>query len=102
MRISLTKTDAINGTLATIQGKATVNLFDADRLARLAKTAEQQMEDMDIPKKYRAGAQYDFCDAGPTATAYKYKQSATLVTIERGASGWFLIEAQRVTVFPKV
>ena len=37
---------------------------------------------------------------GPSAKAYVYRQTGTLLRMERRAGGWFMTAAERVTTWP--
>lgn len=101
-RINITaeNTDALEAALKAGQGRAQVNTFDAARLIRVAEYAEGQLADL-LPKAERKGARFVRRDAGPSANAYRNTQGATRVVIERGSSAWYLIDIERVQVYPR-
>lgn len=83
------------------EGKSTVNLLTIKMVEELVKQAENRLDKLEIPKKYRAGAEFYFCPSGPSANAYKYGQGATSIRISRKSSDWFIEDISRTTVYPK-
>ena len=85
--------DAANGKAKshTIRSAATVCDIAADAESMLSA----------LPKADRKGATLVHIPAGPSASAYKYAAATTRIVIERRATGWFLISAERAEVYPR-
>ncbi|WP_028602747.1 hypothetical protein [Ottowia thiooxydans] len=86
--------------LDDIQGKAHANVLIALEVIEFAKEAERLLESAQIARSYRAGSTFVVVPEGPYAKAYGYKQTGTLLRIERRASGWFMTAAERVPTWP--
>ncbi len=92
--------DKIRAALDPINGKAeSFTITSWGELREFAKNAEAQLAM--LPKAERKGASATCTPAGPTANCYKYSAVSTTVTIERFATGWFLVAAARSEVYPK-
>jgi hypothetical protein len=87
--------------LASAQPRASVNTIDTDRLVALAKLAETELYLLDLAPSSRTGATYTHHAGGPSANAYKYRQGCTQVQLVRKTDGWHLLQASRVSVYPK-
>ena len=55
-----------------------------------------RLEKFGIAKKDRAGAKASGMSGGDVPNAYKYSRIVNSYTIERGASDWFLIAANKI------
>lgn len=101
MRINIdTKNSAkINAELEKLNGKAeSFTITTTDEVVKIAAKAEKQLEA--LPKAMRKGAVVYFTPAGPTARSYKYAVKTTKLSMQRGASGWFLTGISTVHVSP--
>lgn len=101
MKINVNQTQKTAAAIDAAEGRAQVNTISADRLLGIASRAEQELDATGLPLAERKGARFEFRDAGPSAAAYKYSQGATHVMLERGASAWYLISVQRLSVYPR-
>ena len=86
--------------LDDIQGKAHANVLIALEVIEFAKEAERLLESAQIARSYRAGSTFVIVPEGPYAKAYSYKQTGTLLRMERRAGGWFMTAAERVPTWP--
>lgn len=86
--------------IAEIEGRSQVNCLSFDKLLALAKKAETKLEELGIAKKDRAGAQFYYCPAGPTAKSYFSGQGATDCTLIRRSSAWYVSDIHRTKVYP--
>ena len=86
--------------LDDIQGKAHANILIALEVVEFAKEAERLLECAQIARSYRAGSTFVVVPEGPYAKAYGYKQTGTLLRLERRAAGWFMTAAERVPTWP--
>ena len=68
-----------------------VDLLD---LYYYVKNCEAQLERHAIPKKYRAGSQYKWCEA-INCNSYGNSATATAVTLARSSSDWYLVDCTR-------
>ena len=96
-----TKLDAAVGiALEAVNGKANqhtfTNLYEINEIVRCA---EEKLENLGIAKKDRPGAKVYATSGGAVPKNYKYKRVATDVTLERRASGWFLIRIESTHVY---
>ena len=87
--------------LNRVQGKARVNLVDVDDLIGLADDAEDRLEELGIPKAKRPQATYTYRAEGPAAWSFKWGRGATIVTLLRRQSGWYLVDVARTKVYPR-
>ena len=92
--------DKITAALDAAQGKASTRILFAGAVSALATIAEEQLDRLDIPKKYRQGATVIFFEAG-LPNAYKYRAETTRLDIERGKSAWYLVGVSRITIYPR-
>lgn len=69
-------------------------------IATAADNGEKRMARLGIQKTKRAGARIVFLSGGSVPRCYKYARKCTLAKLERGASGWFLVLADRVELWP--
>jgi hypothetical protein len=100
IKIDTANNEALNAALDKINGKATSFTITCTReLIDIATRAEKKLEA--LPKAMRKGAVVRYRPAGPSANAYKYAAKSTRITIERGASGWFLTGVESAEVQPK-
>ena len=90
---------AINVMLGEINGKSVSHTANDKHVFELAELMEMKLEKFSIAKKDRAGAKASGMSGGNVPTAYKYSRIVNTYQIERGSSGWFLIDAQRDEVW---
>jgi len=101
VKISEQAATAIEAALATVQtGRSSRDLRERDVRA-LAISAEARLEKLKIPKKYRKGARYEAAGPGAEAMSYRNPITQTLIEIERGSTGWFLIGASKIDQHPR-
>jgi hypothetical protein len=92
--------EVINAELDKVNGKASsFTIASALEVEKIAARAEKKLEL--LPKAMRKGAVVRYRPAGPSANSYKYAAKSTRITIERGASGWFLTGVESAEVQPK-
>ena len=87
--------------LCEVNGKATTHTVDISGLVNLAREVEQRLAVAGIPKSARAGVLVVFTPAGPSAGAHKWQSVTTTVQIQRGASGWRFVGAERDILRPR-
>ena len=91
---------AINILLGEINGKSVSHTAHDKHIFELAELMEMQLCcKFSIAKKDRAGAKASGMSGGNVPTAYKYSRIVNTYLIERGATDWFLIDAQRDEVW---
>jgi hypothetical protein len=101
MRINLTNNDKIRDALASVNGTATAHTFtSASDIAPGLAMAESELKGLGLRKPSWTGARVTIQSQGPTASAYKYTAIGTAVELERGASGWFMVDATRIDLRP--
>lgn len=97
MRINITKLDALRAALEAVNGRATAHTLASCAVCALADQVEKDLLGRGVPKKALKGTRVTYSPAGP-GKAYARKSRyvvSTWIEIERGASGWFLTEAER-------
>ncbi|WP_194727299.1 hypothetical protein [Noviherbaspirillum malthae] len=92
---------AIDEAVAPQQQRARVNLVDAQDVLSAMRRAEAKLDALGIPKRERSGASFYQVPAGPSANSYSYAQGATAFRIARATTDWYLIDVQRIEVYPK-
>jgi hypothetical protein len=101
MRINLKDTDAVRAALAAVNGKAERHAYTLpSEIAAVADDAERQLARLDVPKAARKGARYVSQSGQGLPKAYKYSAIGTVVTLERGASAWFLVYVGACDIWP--
>lgn len=98
MKINTNDTDKLAAALEAVNGRATAHTLASCDVWALAERAEKDLQSRGVSKKAMKGTRVTYTPAGP-GKAYARKAHyvvSTLVTIERGASGWFLIGAERI------
>jgi len=92
----------IDAALRAINGKKGSHTFYlSHQIDNIAKEAEEKLESLSIPKKYRAKAQYIAQSGEELPSAYKYHASTTSVIIERKSTGWYIIDIKSTTLYPR-
>ena len=100
IKITADNAAKINAALDAANGKATSHTIRSWVLVdSVADEAESRLSA--LPKADRKGATLTHTPAGPWASAYKYAAQTTRIVIERRATGWFLISADRAEVYPR-
>jgi len=91
----------IQSVLDRVQGRAYADILSSKDVVQIAVAAESALESSGIAASYRAGATFSSTPCGPSANAYRYSREGTSVVLERKASGWSVVRAFRITVWPK-
>jgi predicted ATP-grasp superfamily ATP-dependent carboligase len=100
IKIDTVNNEAITAALDKVNGKASsYTITCTEELIDIANRAEKKLEV--LPKAMRKGAEVKYRPAGPGANAYKYSAKTTSITIQRGASGWFLAGVVSAKAHPK-
>lgn len=101
MKVKITESNrrAINILLGEINGKSLTHTAHDKHIFELAELMEMKLEKFSIAKKDRAGAKASGMSGGNVPTAYKYSRIVNTYTISRGASDWFLIDAECIGVW---
>ena len=90
--------EKIGKVVTQVNGKATVRLLTVDDIFKVAKDAESYLWDK-LTKSERKGVKltFGYYDYSDFAKAYfrKATPTGTVITIERGAKDWFLVEIER-------
>ena len=86
----------INIMLGEINGKSLSHTANDRNIFELAEAMEIKLEKFSIAKKDRAGAKASGMSGGDVPNAYKYSRIVNSYTIERGASDWFLVAANKI------
>jgi hypothetical protein len=89
----------INVMLGEINGKSLTHTAHYKHIFELAELMEMRLEKFGIAKKDRAGAKASGMSGGNVPIAYKYSRIVNTYLIERGATDWFLIDAECIGVW---
>lgn len=101
MKINIADTDAVRAALAAVNGRAERHAYTLpSEIAAVADDAERQLARLDVPKAARKGARYVSQSGSKLPGAYKYTATGTVVTLERGASAWFLVDVAACAIWP--
>lgn len=101
VKITRKNADAIEKLLLEVNGRAhSFTITQFDEVEELAAEAERKLANILI-KQDRVGASATATGAGPSAKSYKHPVATTQLNLLRRSTGWFLVEAARVDVFPK-
>lgn len=98
MKIKITEANRlkIHALLGEINGKSVSHTASAQNIFDLAELMEARLEQFSIAKKDRSGAIASGMSGGDVANAYKYSRIVNNYQIERGATDWFLIDANKI------
>ena len=89
----------INVMLGEINGKSLTHTAHDKHIFELAELMEMRLHKFGIAKKDRAGAKASGMSGGNVPIAYKYSRIVNTYLIERGATDWFLIDAECIGVW---
>lgn len=102
MKINVTNSQKIESALEAVNGRAVAHtLRHRCQILDITRRAEKDLSQRGLPKKLWGGTRITFRPAGP-GKAYARKGKfvvSTHVTIERGASAWFLVDCKRVEIW---
>lgn len=65
------------------------------------RRAKAKLDAFGILKRKRSGASFYQVPAGPSSNSYSNAQGATALRIARATTDWYLIDVQRIEVYPK-
>lgn len=103
IKIDNKNAEKIAAVLASVNGRASEHCYtDLFDVQRLAKYADCEMEKFGIRKKDIIGAVFISVSGERVPNAYArrgFSRVATLVTIERFPTGWFLVGADRAEIY---
>ena len=103
IKIDRINAQAIEAALAEVNGKSKEHTYtDYRAIAHLADVAELGLNNINVPKKYRAGASYVSTSGDRVSSSYTKNtrtRNATKVQIDRRPSGWYLVSVERAEVF---
>ena len=97
MKINTNNTEKVQALVDKVEARAKVRcFFSADRVQREIKRIEKRLHELNCLKKNWKGMRFTlYSDFGRMPNAYKGTPECTSITIERGASGWFIVAASR-------
>jgi hypothetical protein len=98
MKINVTNFDKIEQALAIANGRATVRLAHRQNAEAYVVIIEKALTEKGIPKNLWKGLKFRVMPGAeklPNAYFNKGAPSATSFTLERMASGWFMVAASR-------
>lgn len=86
--------------LAGVNGRATSHAYCTyDDIENLAEAAEKALVGLGMSRRDRAGAVYVSTSGSPVANAYKYRRTATRVTLLRRPGGWYLEHIEGALIY---
>ena len=101
MRVNLNADEKITAILVAVNGKASSHAYTTGgELRAVAKNAEAKLEELNIPRDLRPGAVMVSESGEKLPNRYKYQATTTIVSVERGSAGWFLVAAKRSGLWP--
>jgi len=103
LKISDNPTDQaqIEDVLRSVNGTATSHTYSsASEILAIAQEAEAKLDQLLIPKKYRAGAIATKTSGSKVPKAYRYRRIATYVKLVRGSRDWYLTCVLKVEIYP--
>ena len=93
-KVKVTDTNKVLEALEEGQGRATARTVDISDIVALAAYGEKRLEDLGLPKRYRAGATAHYSPP-KVPNAYKYSADGSYATLTRGSSHWYLTDIHR-------
>lgn len=100
IKIAPENAEALEAALVKVNGKSSSHTYDSFfHLDFIATDAEAILEHLKLPKRIRSGAEVVSISGGRVPNSYKYARRATLVTLTRGSSAWFLTPVKPATVY---
>lgn len=94
MKINVKDEKKVQEALNKVQSRTSVREFSAADVADEARRAEKELSRLQLSKRERQHARWRAGHENMPA-AYGYRARGTIVVLERGATGWFLISASR-------
>jgi hypothetical protein len=94
MKINTKNTPKVQAVLDKFQKPYRARLMRVAQIDSAIKAAETRLHDLSIPKKYWNGSTISI-KAGAVPNSYGYPATATVATIKRFPTGWFLTELSR-------
>ena len=97
MKINVNNIEKLTEVINTVEERAKVRTVLPSNVAYyIENQLEQSLSDKGLPKKDWKGLKFTFNpNADRFPRAYRYEPEATLVNIERFASGWFVTKVWR-------
>ena len=85
--------------LGAVNGRASDHTYTTlGDIAAVAREAEKQLLAL-LPKTEAPGAVFTSVSGGAVPRSYKYRRIGTYVRLERGSSGWFLMDVGRMEIY---
>lgn len=96
MKININNIEKVQEAISWAQAGCRARLFDMDRVKPAVEKAEKTLAGLKIAKKYWIGCRIHFQpEQAPNKYAVKGAAYGTYVTVERCATDWFLVHADR-------
>lgn len=101
MKINISDKEAVRAALAAVNGRAMAHAYTLpSEIAAVADYAEGTLARLAVPKAARKGARYLSQSGSKLPNSYKYAATGTTVTLERGATAWFLVDVTACDIRP--
>lgn len=94
MKIAITKIAAISAVLDQVQAKSKVRNMTAIDIICHAKSCDEKLQKLGLSERDSAKAIALF-GYEKFANAYKFSPEGTVVGLQRGATGWFMVQCSR-------
>jgi hypothetical protein len=96
IKIDIKNLAKIQAALDECNGSAVSHTFaSASEIIQRATHAEQQLENLHLPKISRQGAEATATSGSKVARSYNYERIINCVKMERKSSAWFLVEVEK-------
>jgi hypothetical protein len=95
MKINTTNIEKVNQAIAATEGRATARTITADDVEEAIETIEKRLSLLLLKKDWKGLKFAVDSNAQVFPGAYKHTPYSTHFVLERGASGWFIIELHR-------
>lgn len=101
IRVMDTNKGKIEAALDSVNGRSDTHCYTTySEIVEIVEHAERQLAALLPQRTYRAGAKYVSESGGSVPHSYRYARTTTHVTVERSASGWFLVGVCRSSLWP--
>lgn len=97
MKINVNDEDKIVNIIQKEEGRAEARIMVYCDIIGAIKSAEDSLQDENIPKKYWKGCRV-FINPGKVPSSYSWPAEGTFITLEKYTSGWFMVTCCRDTV----
>lgn len=98
--IKITDKEAAQAHIDAVNGKATTHTADYYEAVSATEAAEAMLDAKGIPQSRRAGAEFEYMSAPPSAKKYRAAALCSSFRFRRYAEGWRLMKAEKIARYP--